>query len=232
MRFNLHFETTSLVRGIIVSCQAREDNPLHGPVHMAAMARAAEQGGAVGVRVNGPADIRAVKEAVALPVVGIYKRWRDREDVYITPDVASARAVAEAGADVVALDATDRPHPEGTAAELIRAVKRELGLPVLADVATMEEGIRAAKAGADFVATTLAGYTSYTRRTDDPDLKLLAELVHAVDVPVIAEGRFWHPEQVERAFSLGAFAVVIGTAITNPRDITRRFTRAVPPDAS
>jgi N-acylglucosamine-6-phosphate 2-epimerase len=228
----MHFKTTRLVRGIIVSCQAREDNPLHGPSHMTAMARAAAQGGAVGVRANGPADIRAIKKAVGLPVIGIYKHWRENDDVYITPDMTSARAVAEAGADVVALDATDRPHPEGTAAELIRAIKGELGLPVFADIATRQEGMRAAEAGADYVATTLAGYTSYTRHTIDPDLKLLGDLVHAVDVPVIAEGRFWHPEQVENAFALGAFAVVVGTAITNPREITRRFTRAVPQDAS
>lgn len=221
-----------LTQGIIISCQAREDNPLHGPTFMAAMARAAEQGGAVGIRANGPADIRAIKDTVPLPVVGIFKQRREDCDVYITPDLASARAVAEAGADIIAVDATNRRRPEGPTREFIRTLKAELGLPVFADVATEEEGIQAAKAGADYVATTLAGYTSYTERTDVPDLDLLAGLVHAVDVPVIAEGRFWTPEQVEQAFAFGAYAVVIGTAVTNPREITRRFTRAVPTKTS
>lgn len=217
-----------LKRGLIVSCQAREDNPLHGATFMAAMARAAEQGGAVGIRANGTADIRAVKQAVNLPIIGIYKHWRDNSEVYITPDMRRARAVAEVGADVIALDATSRPHSEGSAVEFIRAVKSELGLPIFADIATRSEGIQAASAGADYVATTLSGYTSYTKRTDDPDLKLIADLVEAIDVPVIAEGRFWRPDQIAEAFELGAFAVVVGTAITNPQEITRRFAEAVP----
>jgi N-acylglucosamine-6-phosphate 2-epimerase len=217
-----------LERGLIVSCQARPDNPLHGPAFMAAMARAAEQGGAVGLRANGPDDVRTIKAASALPVIGIFKVSSPGHEVTITPEWRWARAVAEAGADVIALDATLRPHPEGSAAELIARVRGELGLPVFADVATFEEGVAAAEAGADYVATTLAGYTSYSRPTEGPDLVLLERLCLALDVPVVGEGRFDAPQQVAAAFTCGAFAVVVGTAITNPREITRRFTRAIP----
>jgi N-acylglucosamine-6-phosphate 2-epimerase len=211
-----------------VSCQARPDNPLHGPVFMTAMAIAAEQGGAAGIRANGPEQIGAIKRATRLPLLGIWKREIEGFETCITPDLASARAVAEAGADVVALDATARPHPEGSAADLIGAVKRELGVPVFADVSRLEEGLAAARAGADYVGTTLSGYTEDTAGDGGPDLALVGELVRALDVPVVAEGRYWTPLQVEQAFELGAFAVVVGTAITNPREITRRFAAAVP----
>lgn len=214
--------------GLIVSCQAREDNPLHGPVHMAAMARAAEAGGAAGLRANGAADIAAIRAVSALPIIGIAKRWRASFDVYITPGFADAQAVAAAGADWIALDATPRSRDGEPAAALIARIKDELGKPVFADISTADEGIAAARAGADAVATTLAGYTPYSRISDGPDFELIRALVAAVDVPVIAEGRFWSPDEVARAFALGARAVVVGTAITNPREIVRRFARAVP----
>ncbi|MEX2542117.1 MAG: N-acetylmannosamine-6-phosphate 2-epimerase [Trueperaceae bacterium] len=221
-----------LTRGLIVSCQARPDNPLHGPEIMAAMARAAEQGGAAGIRANEPDDIASIRQSTALPIIGIYKREIAGFATCITPDLASARAVAEAGADIVAVDATARPHPEGSASDLIRAVKRELRVPVFADVSKFDEGIEAARAGADYVATTLAGYTADSAQGDGPDLELLAALARAIDVPVVAEGRFWTPLEVEQAFEFGAFAVVVGTAITNPREITRRFAAAVPEEDS
>jgi len=215
--------------GLIVSCQARPDNPLHGPAFMAAMARAADQGGAVGLRANGPDDVRAIKAVTDLPVIGIFKVDVDGFEVVITPALRWARAVAEAGADVIALDATRRSHPEGTAGELIARVKGELGLPVFADVATFEEGLAAAEASADYVATTLSGYTSYSPPTVGPDLVLLERLCQALDVPVVGEGRFDDPRQVAEAFARGAHAVVVGTAVTNPREITRRFVRGVLP---
>jgi N-acylglucosamine-6-phosphate 2-epimerase len=220
-----------LARGLIVSCQARPDNPLHGAVFMTAMAVAAEQGGAVGIRANDPEQIRAIRQATGLPLLGIWKREVAGFETSITPDLASARAVVEAGADVVALDATSRPHPEGSAADLIAVVKRELRVPVFADVARFDEGIAAARAGADYVGTTLSGYTAETAGCDGPDLALVGELARALDIPIVAEGRYWTPLQVEQAFELGAFAVVVGTAITNPREITRRFVAAVPAHA-
>ena len=212
-------------RALVVSCQARPDNPLHGPVHMAAMARAAEAGGALGLRVNGPADVVAVRAASTLPIIGILKRRTERFPVEITPSFADAAAIVAAGADVVALDATLRPRDGEPLADLIGLVRHRLQRPVMADVATVEEGVLAVAAGADAVATTLSGYTGsvHAARDDPPDLDLVAALAAAVRVPVIAEGRLWTPKQVGEALRRGAHAVVVGTAITNPRDITRRF---------
>lgn len=220
--------------GLIVSCQAGADSPLHGPQMMAAMAQAAVEGGAVGIRANGPDDIRAVKAVVEAPIVGIFKYVVPGYDVYITPDLERAAQVAQAGADVIALDATSRPHPEGTATAFIRLVKESLHLPVFADVATLEEGVAAAAAGADYVGTTLSGYTGTHpyAGAGEPDLGLVRDLARTLDTPVIAEGRYWTPELVGRAFDFGAYAVVVGTAITDPRAITRRFTAAVPSGVS
>ena len=214
-------------RSLAVSCQARADNPLHGPVFMAAMAQAAEQGGALALRANGPADIAAIRAVSALPIIGILKRWDDRFPVYITPDFASAEAIAAAGADIIAIDATDRPRDGEPLDRLIGRIRDELGKPVFADCATLEDGVRAAALGASYIATTLSGYTPETeaRKALGPDIALIAALARAVSVPIIAEGRFELPEQLEIAFEAGAHAVVIGTAITNPREITRRFAR-------
>lgn len=215
-------------RGLIVSCQARADNPLHGPVPMAAMARAAAQGGAVAIRANGADDIEAIRAAVTLPIIGIWKRQDPGSDVTITPDFAAAEAVARAGADVIAIDATARPRPGDALARLIARIRDELGKPVFADVATEAEGFAAAALGVACVATTLAGYTAYSAAGDGPDIALVAALAAKLNVPVVAEGRFADPDHVAAAFIAGAHAVVVGTAITNPREITRRFARAVP----
>lgn len=214
-------------RSLAVSCQARADNPLHGPAFMAAMAQAAEQGGALALRANGPADIAAIRAVSRLPIIGILKRWDDRFPVYITPDFASAVAIAAAGADIIAIDATDRPRDGEPLDRLIARIRDELGKPVFADCATLEDGVRAASLGASYIATTLSGYTPETeaRKTLGPDIALIAALAEAISVPIVAEGRFEQPEQLETAFRVGAHAVVVGTAITNPREITRRFAR-------
>ncbi|WP_349237207.1 putative N-acetylmannosamine-6-phosphate 2-epimerase [Bosea sp. ASV33] len=214
-------------RSLAVSCQARADNPLHGPAFMAAMAQAAEQGGALALRANGPADIAAIRAVSRLPIIGILKRWDDRFPVYITPDFASAEAIAAAGADIIALDATDRPRDGEPLDRLIARIRDELGKPVFADCATLEDGVRAAALGASYIATTLSGYTPETeaRKALGPDIALIEALAKTVSVPIIAEGRVEQPEQLELAFAAGAHAVVVGTAITNPREITRRFAR-------
>lgn len=214
-------------RSLAVSCQARADNPLHGSVFMAAMAQAAEQGGALALRANGPADIAAIRAVSGLPIIGILKRWDDRFPVYITPDFASAAVIAAAGADIIALDATDRPRHGEPLAKLIARIRDELGKPVFADCATLEDGVRAAELGASYIATTLSGYTEETaaRRALGPDIALIEALSKAVSVPIVAEGRFEQPEQLDAAFAAGAHAVVVGTAITNPREITRHFAR-------
>ncbi|MGQ9631649.1 MAG: N-acetylmannosamine-6-phosphate 2-epimerase [bacterium] len=216
--------------GLVVSCQALEGNPLRGPAFMAAMAKAAEQGGACGIRANGAEDIRAIRKVVDLPIIGINKVHVPGFEVYITPTLESAREVVDAGADLVAIDATLRPHPGGlSGADLIRAIKRALRVPVMADISTLEEGIAAAEAGADLVATTLSGYTPYTALTPGPDLKLIESLAASVRTPVVAEGRIWTVEDLKAVFDCGAFAAVIGKAITNPQAITERFVGALKP---
>lgn len=212
--------------GLVVSCQAREDNPLHGPAFMRAMAMAAVQGGGAGIRAEGVADIAAIRASVPVPIIGLRKRWDAGFEVYITPGFADAAAIVAAGCDVVALDATAGTRDGEPVASLIPRVKRELGVAVMADIASLEEGLAAAAMGADYVGTTLAGYTPARAATEGPDLALLEALVARCPVPVIAEGRFETPAQVARAFTLGAHAVVVGTAITNPREITRRFAAA------
>ena len=208
--------------GLIVSCQARTDNPLHGPQFMAAMARAAEQGGAVAIRANGATDIAAIRAAVALPVIGIDKVFSQGEPVYITPTIAAAERVMAAGAGIVALDCTDRPR----AGEGWRAVLRyisDAGCAAFADIATLDEGLAAEQAGAAYVATTLSGYTEATRSAPGPDLALVQALAARLRVPVVAEGRLNTPALARAALGAGAHAVVVGTMITNPREITRAF---------
>lgn len=218
-----------LIRGgLVVSCQALENEPLHGPFFMAALAYAAEQGGAAGIRANSPPDLRAIRRVITLPLIGLWKVNYPGSDVYLTPTFAEAAAVAAAGADVVALDGTARSRPDGTdLVTLIRRVRDELERPVLADVSTLEEGLTAVEAGADFVSTALAGYTPYSRQLAGPDLELVAELAERVSVPVLAEGRLWTPEEGREALSRGAHAVVVGAAITRPQQITTRFAAAL-----
>lgn len=214
-----------LPKGLIVSCQARADNPLHGPQFMGAMALAARDGGAVAIRANGPADIAAVK-ASGLPVIGIHKVFSDAYPVYITPNFEAAAAIVAAGAEIVALDCTTRPRDGEPPEVLVRRIREELGAEVFADVSTLDEGLAAADWGATYVATTLSGYTGATQpKPDAPDLALLSALSERLGIPVIAEGRYNSPALVRQAFEAGAHAVVVGTMITNPREITRMFVR-------
>jgi putative N-acetylmannosamine-6-phosphate epimerase len=213
---------------LLVSCQARADNPLHGPACMRAMALAAAAGGAGGIRAEGVADLAAIRAALDLPIIGLLKRWDTRFDVYITPRFADAAAIAP-WCDVIALDATAGTRDGETVPVLIARIKAELGVSVMADIATLEEGLAAEAVGADYIGTTLAGYTPATRdRHDGPDLDLVSALVARCRVPVIAEGRYGTPAHVAEAFARGAHAVVVGTAITNPREITRGFAAAAP----
>lgn len=216
--------------GLIVSCQALPEEPLFSSEIMARLAVAAKQGGAVGIRANTPVDVHAIRAAVPdLPLIGLFKVVVPGfEDVYITPRVEDAVAVAEAGADIIAVDATLRPHPEGTAAELIRAVKKATGKLVMADIATDADAIAAVEAGADVLSTTLSGYTPDSPPLEGPDLDFVRRLVALrLPVPVIAEGRIHTPEQARAALDAGAFAVVVGGAITRPQQIARRFAQAL-----
>lgn len=190
---------------------------------MEAMALAARDGGAVAIRANGPDDIGAVR-AAGLPVIGIHKVFSEQYPVYITPDFAAAQAIVAAGADIVALDCTNRPRAGEPAAVLVRRIREELGAEVFADISTVEEGLAAADWGATYIATTLSGYTDGTQpKPEMPDLRLLETLAARLSLPVVAEGRYNTPQLVRQAFDAGAHAVVVGTMITNPREITRMF---------
>jgi N-acylglucosamine-6-phosphate 2-epimerase len=215
---------TRIKGGLIVSCQAPENTPLGKPVVLAALAEAAVRGGAAGIRANLPENIRAIRELVQVPIIGIYKHTLPDYPVYITPTFEQARAVVEAGADIVAIDATARDRPEPLQ-ELIQRIHEELGVPVMADISTLDEGVAAAEMGADLVATTMSGYTPYTqhRRTMGADIALVAQLAQKVTVPVICEGRISSPEEARLALEAGAWAVVVGTAITAIDQVTARF---------
>lgn len=214
--------------GLIVSCQAGSDEPLHGAPLMAAMARAAEQSGAAGIRAEGPQDVNAIRAAVSLPIIGLYKLKRPDHPVYITPTFDSAREIALAGASAIALDATVDVRPDGLGLEAtIRRIQDELGLPVFADVSTLEEGLRAERYGANVVGTTLSGYTPQSRKQEAPDFELLGELVRSLTIPVVMEGRLWEPAQARHALELGAWAVVVGSAITRPQLITERYVKEI-----
>ncbi len=220
---------------LIISCQAQEGEPLHGSDHMAAMARAAAMAGAAGIRAESPGDIRAIKAAVDLPVLGLWKiktpggLWAT-----ITPTWKAAEEVAAAGADALAIEATGAPRPDGqTLTTVLVLCHLELGKPIVADVSTLDEGMAAAQAGASAVATTLSGYTMAslhaTRgiRRETPDYDLLDALVAQCPVPVILEGHVWTPEQAVEGLRRGAHSVVVGSAITRPQLIAKRFTDAV-----
>lgn len=214
---------------LVVSCQAQPGEPLHGPDHMTAMALSAVAGGAAGIRCESPSDIRAIRAAVDLPLIGLWKQGR--EGVYITPTLEAALAVAEAGADLVAIDATVRPRPDGRRLdETIDELSRR-GIPVMADVSNLAEGIAASAAGAAVVSTTLAGYTPETRGVSAPDLGLVAALARELTIPVFAEGRISTPDQLAAAFDAGAWSVVVGGAITRPAVITASFVAALPGSA-
>lgn len=214
---------------IIVSCQASSGEPFFDEDCLIAMMKSVINGGAEGLRLAGSRDISNVKKLCDLPVIGITKpdslpeNWKDI--VYITPTISDAKKIAEAGADIIALDGTQRPRPQEQLFEIIDYIHDELELPVMADVSNLDEGIISHELGADMISTTLSGYTSCTLEKDcgEPDFELLEGLVSELDCPVILEGRIWTPEQVKKAFDLGAYAVVIGSAITRPHLITKRF---------
>ena len=223
----MHTLIEDLRGSLIVSCQAYPGEPMRTPSTMARMAAAVEIGGAKAVRAQGLEDIRAIKESISVPVVGL---WKDGTDgVFITPTLDHARQVIAAGADIVALDGTTRERPDRfTLAETLRRLRAESDTPIMADCDSVEAGLAAAEHGADIIGTTLAGYTGTRPRTDGPDLDLVADLARKLpDHPVVAEGRIHTPEQARRALDAGAFAVVVGTAITHPTTITTWFRDAL-----
>ena len=215
---------TPLEGGLIVSCQADPADAFYGL--MDRFARAALAGGAKGIRANGPDDIRAIRHAVELPIIGIQKSLHHDGKILITPSFESAQALASAGATAIALDCTRRGQDSG-AFDRLRRINAELKLPVMADIATIEEAIAAFEAGADFVLSTMRGYTADTSDIAHFDPRFIEQLVRAVGIPVIAEGRVDTPDLARQAIEAGAFAVVVGSTITRPHLVTRMFSDAV-----
>ena len=215
--------------GLIVSCQALEDEPLHSSYIMSRMAFAAYEGGAVGIRANTAEDITEIRKVVSLPVIGIVKQVYDGCDVYITPTMKEVDDLAATGVEIIAMDATKRPRPDGRPiAEFFREVRAKYPDQLfMADCSCIEEWLHAAEIGFDLIGTTMASYTPYTKGTSIPDFNMMKTLVEKSGKPVIAEGGIWSPAELKQALDTGALAAVVGTAITRPREITRRYVEAI-----
>ena len=217
--------------GLIVSCQALENEPLYTPEGgiMPLMAKAAAMSGAVGIRANTVRDITQIKAVVDLPVIGIIKKDYPGTPMYITVTMDEVDALVGCGVDILAVQGTGALRPDGsTAAQFIRAVKAKYPhQPLMADIATFEEAMACAEAGADFVGTTMRGYTPETAGINDIDFEFVARLAKECLAKVIAEGHIHYPEQARKALEAGAFALVVGGAITRPAEITARFTAAI-----
>ena len=213
--------------GLVVSCQVYEDEPIYEPMMAVKMAEAAKWAGAVGIRANSPEQIRAIKEVVDLPLIGLYKHWYDNTDVFITPTIEAVDAIVEAGCDIIAVDCTFQLNHEGVPAiELLPKVKAKYpDIPVFADVSNVEEAKKAIEYGADIVAPTLYGYTKETAQTEGADYRMFAEFCRLFNKQayVFMEGHVFTPEDAMKCVFLGAHAVVVGGAITRPHLIAKRF---------
>ncbi len=227
----MHKIVEKLLNGVVISCQAYEDTPLYGSQYMAAMAKCAQMGGADGLRACWPQDIRAVKEACDIPVIGINKKFGDGDpldEIFITPSFESAKEVIEAGCDILALDCTIRDcRPFEELEELLHQIREAYPeVPVMADLATLEEAVKVEKTGCiDIISTTLAGYTRNTcaGKTEGPDTELIKEIKKACTLPVNAEGRIWELKDLKLALEAGADMISIGSAVSRPHLITERF---------
>ncbi len=225
MRFSTAEIWTRLDGRLIVSAQAYPGEPMLDPRTLSQVAESAVRGGAAGIRLQGLDSIQAAA-LLPVPIVGLWKDGDD--DVFITPTLAHALAVAEAGADIVALDGTRRPRPDArTLAETIAALKKACTVLVMADCGSIDDALAAEAAGADILGTTLSGYTGERPQTRGPDLTLIEQIASRCTVPVIAEGRIHSPADAAAARQAGAFAVCVGTAITHPATITSWFDAAL-----
>jgi len=219
---------SQLQGGLIVSCQAPATSPLHHPQVIAAMAAAAVSQGAIAVRIDSPGHIEAVRQRVSVPIIGLWKQVFPDSDVYITPQFRHAQAVAAAGADVIAIDATQRHRPGcETLHELVQQIHTELKKPVMADIDTVASAEAAIASGVDLLGTTLYGYTQETAICQPPGFDLLADLIARFSVPCICEGGIATPKSARQALDLGACAVVVGTAITGIDILVQRYCEAL-----
>ena len=215
-----------LKNGLIVSCQVHHDDPIYTDNIAVKMAEAAKWAGANGIRANSPEQIRAIKAAVDLPLIGLYKIWNENTNVFITPTLESAMQIFEAGAEIIALDCTEQEFRGKKAYELLPQIKREIPDAIIfADVSNYEEAKRAADMGADMVAPTLYGYTEKTSHIEHPDLREFARMCRDLGnkTCMVMEGHIYTPEDAIKCLYLGAYAVVVGSAITRPHLIAKRF---------
>lgn len=216
-----------LMNGLIVSCQVPDDTAINTPEFIAAQALTVLQAGAVGIRAQGIKNIEAIAKVTTSPLIGLIKRYDESSAVYITPSVSDVVELENAGATIVAVDATGRPRPGGqTLEDFVTQVRLESKVLLLADVDSVESALQAEALGFEAVATTLSGYTSIP--VDGlPNITLIEQIFRKVGIPVIAEGGFSQPHSVSEAFSAGALSVCIGTAITNPYLLTKHFLNAI-----
>lgn len=215
--------------GLIVSCQALKEEPLYSSYIMSRMAYAAMLGGAVGIRANTVEDITEIKKIVNLPIIGIIKQEYEGSNVYITPTIKEVDALIAAGVEIIAADCTKRARPKDKSLDdFFKEVRGKYPDQLfMADCSSIDEGIHGAELGFDFIGTTMSGYTSYTKGEPLPNYNMIRTLVKESGKPVIAEGGIWSPEELKEVYAAGAFSVVIGTAITRPMDITKRFVKAI-----
>jgi len=209
--------------GLVVSCQASEGTPMNTPEFIAAQAMTVELAGAKAIRAQGIENVARVVDAVNVPVIGLVKSYTLDSDVYITPTVEDVLALEKVGAHIVAVDATQRSRNGGvTLEEFFKTVRKHSNIPLLADVDSIENALNAEALGFDAIATTLNGYTDIPS-TGLPNVDLVMQIAKLIKVPLIAEGGFANPQQVKIAISNGAWAVCVGTAITNPYLLTKYF---------
>lgn len=221
----------SLKRELIVSCQALENEPLHSPFIMAKMAKAAWEGGAKGIRANSTVDIAAIKKEVDLPVIAIIKRDYPESEAFITPTMREIEELMTVHPEIIALDATHSSRPDGeTLAVFFAKIKKDYpNQKLMADCSTIEEMVAADQMGFDYIGTTLVGYTKQSAgdRIEEDDFAIIRKALQKVRHPIIAEGNIDTPEKVKRVLELGVFSVVVGSAITRPQLITKKFVSAV-----
>ncbi len=220
-----------LRHGLIVSCQAEGESPFNNPAGVTGFAICAQMGGAVAIRAEGVENIRAIRQNIQLPVIGLVKTLFEDGSVRITGSEKEVKDLIEAGCDIIAIDGTFRLREGKSGPEFIRFIKEKYRLALMADISTFEEALACQQAGADCISTTLSGYTPATtdRAKEGPDFELLARLVEAIGstTPIIAEGRINSPALARQAIGLGAWAVVAGTAITRPQIITKWYYDAI-----